>query len=292
MLYMKVFGEIKTSSAYSRNIQFDKEYAERFAIYKQSGGRSFVVDFEFKIIPGQKDIVVHWIEDKITDVCIEYIYKGLENFIVDRNGVGIGIVPFEIVISNCIIHPADFDTQRFVDYTTKRMIELSFEIGKKQFLRMYDNVSGFEAVKTDSTSYKFTRASTAESTYTIRLPNRKKQKLILLVDYSWHKTFIKENYGAPYNMSIVVEDGYIGFKHQNHIDIVFEHSRGGSNAFISIIDGVKKFVDDVHDVGYDLGGFNIYIKDTNMEYPVDTFSEGIYWSLKELFSWRNRVSIL
>lgn len=290
---MKVFGEIKTSSAYPRNIQFDKEYAERFAIYKQSsGGRSFVVDFEFKIIPGQKDIIVHWIEDKITDICIAYIYKGLEDFIADRNGAGIGISPFEIVISKCIIHPVDFDTRRFVEYTTKRMTELSFEIGKKQFLRMYDNVSGFEAVKTDSTYYKFSRASSAESTYTIQLPNRKKRKLILLADYAWHQTFNKERNSSACNMTIVVEGGYIEFKHQNHINIVFEHNRSGSNSFISIIDGVKKFVDDVHDAGYDLGGCNIYIRDANMEFPVNTFAQDIYWSLKELFSSRNQISIL
>lgn len=290
---MKVFGEIKTSLTYSCNIGFDKEYAERFAMYKQSsGGRSFVVDFEFRIIPGNENIVVYWIEDEINAQCIEHIFKGLERFIADRNHAGVGISPFEIVISNCIIHPVDFDKRRFVDYTTKRMTELSFEIGKKKYLKMNRHSSTFEAVKIDARSYLFSRASVEESTYTIQLPNRKKQKLILPVAYGWHKHFIKQDFDDTSGMTLVIEDGDTGFRHPNQIDLVFAHGKSGSNAFLSIIDGLKKFVDDVHDAGYDLGGFNIYIREADMIYPVRNFAEAVYWSLKELFASGNKIDSL
>lgn len=50
-----------------------------------------------------------------------------------------------------------------------------------------------------------------------------------------------------------------GFRYMNGISILFDHDEIGINSFVSIIDGIKKFANDVYDSLYDIGGFNVYI---------------------------------
>lgn len=290
---MKVFGEIITKSDYPRSIQFEKEYFERFAIYKQYSGSCFVVDFELKILPGKKNgTMVYWIDNMQTNRCIESIYKGIEKFIEDRNSARIGVKPFEIIISGAIYHEVDFNSGRYVDYTSKRMTELSFEIGTKRSLIRKGDRSFTENDRNKILSVIKKFPSASASVYDIKLPNRMLQKLKLPLNYTCQKEFNREHSISYSNISIVIEEKDYKFRHTNHITVLFEHNKSGTAAFISIIEGIKKFVTDVYDAGYDLGGFNIYILESDLTSFRPYFSEDIYWFLKELIATQNLIDCI
>jgi len=286
---MKLFGEINTASDYSKTIQFKNEYFERVASYKQiSGGSSFVVDFELKILPGSGDkISVYWIENDQTNTCIEYIFKGIEKFIALKKDSQISVKPFEIIISGAIVHPVDFKPHRYVLYTCKRINEILFEIAKKEIHKQhtttFNKTDNHEALLND----RKLPVMLSQSHYRILLPNRKLKKLKLPSKHNYLKELTIERLDSSIGaITILIKENDFGHRHLNSIAFAFDQNRQSINAFFSIIDGVKKFVDDVM---FDIGGYNIYILDSNLDFYEPGFNEIIYWFLKELMIAHNEI---
>jgi len=284
---MKVFGEIATDLNYFKTIRFEKEYFERYVISKQTGP-DFVVDFELRILPAKKDtITVYWIEDGPTKQCIQYIFEGIGKFVGFKNRSSIGVDPFDIVISNAIIHPVDFKPARHVTYTCSRLNEIAFEIGTKL---VKHNSEPLRLNEADSNN---TALTSLTSYYDILLPNRKMERIKLPSGYRCYKKFeIEKSYGETPFIIFSATNNNIDFRNINRLEISFAQNVNGISSFLSLIDGLTKIVNDIYESGYDLGGLKICILDSNLKGRAPEFSEHMYWFLKELLVHNNEVDFL
>ena len=280
MRNMRLFDKIKLSKETSKEICFSSNEIEFVKSYKQGpGGGSYVVDFKLELKPTtDKVIEVYYLPSEETNECMPHIFKGVQRFVEGLYTENISIKGFKLEISNCVVHPVDFQPLRYEIFVMIALNRLSFYKGIKT---VKDSEINLPIIQSKSLN-KFLHSSedypSDYSNYIIKrlhLPNRGFNSKSLLNNYDLQRSFEEKFVDIK-----IFQNSSI--RHDNYISIYTLNDISSINIFNSVIEEVIMYKTDIYSKNKDITGFDIFIGRSDLDYGTKQLGKYLYWNLLNL----------
>ncbi|WP_124580712.1 hypothetical protein [Pedobacter sp. KBW06] len=283
----KVYTVLRSESTFSRVITILDQYHERFCLYKQTGG-NFVIDYELTLIPTDNDdVTVSFIADKPTSIVIAPIAKGIEDYISDQNKKGNEVSGFDVLIQNVVLHPVDYRPDRTAIYTHIRFREIFLKHGIKRYFRRSGEVLYGPPIITEALNpLESVSNLMSKSPFNMNfdLPHVHKAKLVF-PSFFCIKEILIENRYDPLRIKLKVASLGYSERYINQVYVLTERSDGCIQTTFLVNEVIDLFIRDIYDQGYNLGGFAVWILESDLIYlnqNAQVFQNELLWLLKYL----------